>query len=400
MKKIAILGLGKMGKAILNQLIEIANEINRSFEIFVYDINQEKENELVEKFENLHFIRSYGADVFEALNKIRPDLIINSSTFTNNLYYTQIAIEVNSNYVDLGQSTWTTLKQKTFDKIAKEKKIRIVPETGLAPGTINIIGSEFIENGFENVYLYTGGLPLNKNLGGILKYAATWSIEGLIQEYTDTVVYIQNNNLQFKNGLLDEVESDIKVKFKSLEIYQKIKDFQDIEEKDGYFYVSDLEAISTSDGISLMPFNYKCSNLEYRTIRYKGHYDVIKTLYNLGFFDEYKYISSRSLKNITIEILENILPKTQEDIVFIKVIAKSGNEMREFNGIVLYDEKFTAMQKMTGYSSVISSFGVIEELDILRNDNYGVILPYVIFEPKKYMFYLSKFVKFSDFNYD
>ncbi|MEO0171664.1 MAG: saccharopine dehydrogenase C-terminal domain-containing protein [candidate division WOR-3 bacterium] len=400
MKKVVVLGLGRMGKAILNQLLQVSKETSKSLEIFIYDIDSQKEKEIIEKNENISSIRKYGDNLIEALNKLKPNLIINATTFTNNLYYTQIALEIGSNYIDLGQNTWTTLKQRTFDKLAKEKKIRIVPETGLAPGTINIIASEFLEKGFESVYLYTGGLPVNKNLGGILKYAATWSIEGLIQEYTDTVVYIENNNINFKQGLSDEIENDIKIKFRNYEIYQRIKNFQEIEEKDGYFYVSDLEAISTSDGISLMPFDYKCSNLEYKTLRYKGHYSVIKTLHNLGLFDEYKYISNKSLKSITIEILENILPRTQEDIVFMKVIAKSGNEIKEFNGIVLYDERYTAMQKMTGFGAVISALGIIELLDILKSDDYGVIMPYEIFEPKKYLSYLSKFVNFSEFNYD
>jgi saccharopine dehydrogenase-like NADP-dependent oxidoreductase len=144
-----------------------------------------------------------------------------------------------------------------------------------------------------------------------------------------------------------------------------------------------------------MPFDYPCKNLEYKTIRYKGHYDVIKMLYNLGFFDE-----ARGLRRTTIEMLEKIIPKTNEDMVLMKVIGISGNRTKEFNGIVLYDEKWTAMQKMTGYGCVISALGIIKEIDILKYENYGVFMPYEIFEGKKFLSYLTKFLKHFEFNYD
>jgi len=389
MKKIAIFGLGRMGYAILEQLNEFKN-----FEIFIYDINKSKEEEIINKFENVKSLRKLSEIIYDALSKLKPDIIINATTFYNNLYYTQLAIEVGSNYVDLGQSTWTTLKQKSYDSLAREKKILVVPETGLAPGIINIIGKLFIEEGIENVYLYTGGLPINSNLGGPLRYATTWSIEGLIQEYTDLSVSIKDSNIIFNQGLLTEIE-EIEIKFKSLEIYEKLKNFQKLDYKNGYYYISNLEAIITSDGVSLMPFDCSCKNLEYKTIRYKGHYEVIKTLYKLGFFDEV-----RGLKSTTIQMLEKIVPKTHEDMVLMKVVGTSGNKIKEFNGIVLYDDRWTAMQKMTGYGCVISALGIIKEIDILKHEKYGVFMPYEIFDGKKFLSYLFKFLKHFEFNYD
>lgn len=389
MKKIVIFGLGRMGYAILEQLNEFKN-----FDIFVYDININREEETIKKFENVKSLRKLNEIIYDALNKLKPDIIINATTFYNNLYYTQLAIEVGSNYVDLGQSTWTTLKQKSYDSLAKLKKVSVVPETGLAPGIINIIGKLFIEEGFDNVYLYTGGLPVNPNVGGPLRYATTWSIEGLIQEYTDLSVSRKDSNIIFNQGLLTDIE-EIEIKFKSLEIYEKLKNFQKLNYKNGYYYISDLEAIITSDGASLMPFDYSCRNLEYKTIRYKGHYEVIKTLFNLGFFDE-----ARGLKSTTIQMLEKIIPKTNEDMVLMKVIGNSGSTTKEFNGIILYDDKWTAMQKMTGYGCVISVLGIIKEIDVLKYESYGVFMPYEIFDGKKFLSYLKEFLKHFEFNYD
>ncbi len=389
MKKIVIFGLGRMGYAILEQLNEFKN-----FDIFVYDININREEETIKQFENVKSLRKLNEIIYDALNKLKPDIIINATTFYNNLYYTQLAIEVGSNYVDLGQSTWTTLKQKSYNSLAKSKKVIVVPETGLAPGIINIIGKLFIEEGFDNVYLYTGGLPVNPNVGGPLRYATTWSIEGLIQEYTDLSVSRKNSNIIFNQGLLTDIE-EIEIKFKSSEIYEKLKNFQKLNYKNGYYYISDLEAIITSDGASLMPFDYSCRNLEYKTIRYKGHYEVIKTLFNLGFFDEV-----RGLKSTTIQMLEKIIPKTNQDIVLMKVIGSSGNTTKEFNGIILHDDRWTAMQKMTGYGCVISVLGIIKEIDVLKYESYGVFMPYEIFDGRKFLSYLKEFLKHFEFNYD
>ncbi len=399
MKKIAILGLGKMGSSILKQIITISEEFSKDFDIFVYDINKQREDEISLQFPNVKFIRKFDESLLMALKKIRPNVIINATTFYNNLYYTKIAIEVGSNYVDLGQNTWATLNQRTNDKLAKERKIRIVPETGLAPGTINIIASQFLKEGFDSVYMYTGGLPIDSRVGGILRYGFTWSIEGLIQEYTDVVAYIEDGTLKFKQGFSSEIE-EIKIKFKDNEIYKRIVDLQKVENRGNYYYILDLEAIPTSDGASLMPFDYKCLNLEYKTIRYKGHYSAFKVLYDMGLFDEYKEVEGKNLKNLTIKILESIVPKVKEDVVYLKVIARSGKDVKEFNGIVLYDDDYTAMQKMTGFGAVISALGIIDELDVLDRDDYGVLMSYEIFDAKKYLSYLSEFVKFGEFNYE
>ncbi len=399
MKKIAILGLGKMGSSILKQIITVSEEFSKDFDIFVYDINKQREDEISLQFPNVKFIRKFDESLLMALKKIRPHVIINATTFYNNLYYTKIAIEVGSNYVDLGQNTWATLNQRTNDKLAKERKIRIVPETGLAPGTINIIASQFLKEGFDSVYMYTGGLPIDSRVGGILRYGFTWSIEGLIQEYTDVVAYIEDGTLKFKQGFSSEIE-EIKIKFKDNEIYKRIVDLQKVENRGNYYYILDLEAIPTSDGASLMPFDYKCLNLEYKTIRYKGHYSAFKVLYDMGLFDEYKEVEGKNLKNLTIKILESIVPKVKEDVVYLKVIARSGKDVKEFNGIVLYDDDYTAMQKMTGFGAVISALGIIDELDVLDRDDYGVLMSYEIFDAKKYLSYLSEFVKFGEFNYE
>ncbi len=392
MSKIAVAGLGKMGTAIVNQLKELAKDS----EIFVYDIVEEKEN-----IEGTCRLRDINPDVQEALRALKPDVLINASTFTGNEFYARLAVEYGFNYVDLGQSTWTTIKQKSFEQFAREKGVKLVVETGMAPGTINVMGAYYAERGYEEVIMYSGGLPLDDRAGGILRYALTWSIKGLIQEYTDATIVKKDGEIQFIQGLADEIEKDLYVKFTDPQIAGVIKKYQKIEEKDGEFYIRDLESLPTSDGVSLMPFHYGgVKNMGYRTLRYSGHYDVIRKLWRLGLFDSDRFLNiegrAYSFLDITSMMLDKILPRTKEDMAIMKVVASKGGITEEMHAVVLSDEKYTAMQKMTGYSTVLSALSIIGQYDIMRRDDPGIDPPYRYFNPQKYLKTLFEIIPRSE----
>ena len=59
----------------------------------------------------------------------------------------------------------------------------IVPDTGLAPGLVNSIGSYFIEqlDTVESVKLYCGVLPQHPKPP--FNYKLTFNVEGLVTEY-------------------------------------------------------------------------------------------------------------------------------------------------------------------------------------------------------------------------
>ncbi len=392
MPKIAVIGLGKMGTAIVNQLKELAKDS----EIHVYDLIEEKES-----IEGTCRLRDINPDVQEALRVLRPDVLINASTFTGNEFYARLAVEYGFNYVDLGQSTWTTVKQKSFEQFAKEKGIKLIVEAGMAPGTINVMGAYYADRGYDDVIMYSGGLPLDDRAGGILRYALTWSIKGLIQEYTDATIVKKDGRIEFIQGLADDIEKGLYVKFTSPKIAEVVKKYQQLEEKDGAYYITDLESLPTSDGVSLMPFHYESvKNMGYRTLRYSGHYDVIRKLWRLGLFDADRFLhidgKRYSFLDVTSMMLDRILPKTKEDIAIMKVVARKDNSREEMHAVVLSDEKYTAMQKMTGYSTVLSALAITGQYDILRKDEPGIDPPYRYFDPQKYLENLFQIIPLSE----
>ena len=392
MTKIAITGLGKMGTAITNQLKELAG----NSEIYVYDLLEEKEN-----IEGTYRLRDINPDVQEALRALKPDVLINASTFTGNEFYARLAVEYGFNYVDLGQSTWTTIKQKSLEPFAKEKGVKLVVEAGMAPGTINVMGAHYADRDYRDVIMYSGGLPLDDRAGGILRYALTWSIKGLIQEYTDATVVRRDGKIQFIQGLAEDIERNLYVKFSSEELAERIKKYQHIREKDGYYLIEDLESLPTSDGVSLMPFHYESvRNMGYRTLRYSGHYQVIKNLWRLGLFDKDRFLNidgrEISFLDITSMMLDKVLPKTKEDIAIMKVVARRDGEEEEMHAVVLSDERYTAMQKMTGYSVVLSALAIVGKYDILRKEEPGIDPPYRYFDPQKYLETLFEIIPDSE----
>ncbi len=392
MSRIAVVGLGKMGTAIVNQLKELAKDS----EIYVYDLVAEKEN-----IEGTYRLRDVNPEVQEALRALKPDVLINASTFTGNEFYARLAVEYGFNYVDLGQSTWTTVKQKSFEQFAKEKGIKLIVEAGMAPGTINVMGAYYADKAYEDVIMYSGGLPLDDRAGGILRYALTWSIKGLIQEYTDATIVKKDGRIEFIQGLADDIEEGLYVKFTRPEIAGVVEKYQKLEKRDGEYYITDLESLPTSDGVSLMPFHYDgVRNMGYRTLRYSGHYDVIRKLWKLGFFDGDRFLdldgNRYSFLDITSMMLDRILPKTREDIAIMKVVARKGDSQEEMHAVVLSDEKYTAMQKMTGYSTVLSALAITGQYDIFRKDEPGIDPPYRYFDPQKYLKSLFEIIPLSE----
>ena len=150
-----------------------------------------------------------------------------------------------------------------------------------------------------------------------------------------------------------------------------------------------------------MPFHYDgVRNMGYRTLRYSGHYDVIRKLWKLGFFDGDRFLdldrNRYSFLDITSMMLDRILPKTREDIAIMKVVARKGDSQEEMHAVVLSDEKYTAMQKMTGYSTVLSALAITGQYDIFRKDEPGIDPPYRYFDPQKYLKSLFEIIPLSE----
>jgi saccharopine dehydrogenase-like NADP-dependent oxidoreductase len=124
--------------------------------------------------------------------------------------------------------------------------------------------------------------PLNR-----LKYNLTWSTDGLINEYCNPCEAIVD-------GRLREVPALEEMEHFSL---------------DGI----DYEAFNTSGGLGTLAetLEGRIENLNYKTVRYPGHRDIIKTLV--------RDLRLGQRRDIMKDVLEAAIPITYQDVVLVFV---------------------------------------------------------------------------------
>lgn len=269
-KKIAVLGLGKVGSL-------VATLLSSKYEVVGMDQSISEES--------LPFASVKG-DVSDD-KSIRDflkdkDAVVSCLPYFLNIKIAAAAVELEVHYFDLTEDIPTL---HAIQKMAKGSKSVLAPQCGLAPGFIGILGaglySPFSE--IRSVKLRVGALPLHPM--GQLGYSFTWSAEGVINEYLNDAEVIHNGERKMLSSL-DDVESI---------------------NLNGRQY----EAFLTSGGLGTMceTLEGKVDTLNYKTIRYPGHRDGMKLfLYDLLMKND---------RELAKEILNNALPLVDDDIVLV-----------------------------------------------------------------------------------
>ncbi len=201
-----------------------------------------------------------------------------------NLTVAKAARECDIHYFDLTEDIHVAGEIKSM---AEGASSAYVPQCGLAPGFISIIANHLMQqfDTLDSARLRVGALPQTSSHA--LKYALTWSTDGLINEYSNPCLSIENGEL-IQHPALEGVESI---------------------QLDGIQY----EAFNTSGGVGTLSDKYhgKINTLNYKTLRYPGHVDKMKVLLN-----DLKLKNNKALLK---EILESSVPKTYQDRVIIYV---------------------------------------------------------------------------------
>ncbi len=280
--KILVAGAGKIGVSLANLLAS-----SDDYTVLLADIHIERAEKILAHHANLEMVQcdvhdhSAMSQLFQTHN---ITAVVSSLPFHCNIAIATLAKECNSHYFDLTEDVESV---REIDALAKNTMTAFVTQCGIAPGLINIIANDLIQafDQVNEVKLRCGDNPQHANTA--LKYALTWSTEGLINEYSNPCVILENSKLK-EIRPLSECEA--------LEI-------------DGSIY----EAFHTSGGIGSLPETYegKINTMNYKTIRYPGHCEKIRFL-----MQDLKLEDDR--KNLQ-HILENALPTTSEDFIIIYV---------------------------------------------------------------------------------
>jgi len=332
MKKILVLGLGKVGT-----LVGVL--LSKNFDVTGLDQKQPH-------YDFKLPFRVIESDVKDEKKLItifsKYDTIVSALPFFLNKSIAKLAFELNLHYFDLTEDIETTDYIKKLS--IKSNKV-MAPQCGLAPGLIGIVGNN-LANKFDklrDIELRVGALPRYPN--GQLAYSFTWSPEGVINEYINDAQVIQNG---------------VKKMVPSL---------------DGFEYINiegqEFEAFATSGGLGTMCDTYegKVDTLNYKTIRYPGHGKLMRFLM-------YELILKNDKSKLK-EILSNAKPPVEDDVVYVYAVVEGWKKekisrseyFKAFYPIEIQKNKWRAISWTTAASLV----AVIEMINNGKLPNKGFI---------------------------
>ena len=268
------------------------------------------------------------------------DAVISAGPFSVNKNIAGVASKEGIAYFDLTEDVETT----DFIRGLKSKSI-LMPQCGLAPGAINICAAGMMEefDSVSEVLMRVGALP--RFTTNEMSYYLSWSTNGLINEYCNEA---------------DAIYEGKAVKLMPLEGAEKI-----VIEGESF------EAFNTSGGCATMceTFEDKVENLTYKTIRYPGHLNHMKFLFN--------DLHLKKNKEILEKLFDKEVPRTKNDVIifFVKVIGLIDGVLQEKTYLrkIYGDTKYSAIQLTTasGVCSVLKMFldGKIDTNGFTKQEN-------------------------------
>lgn len=332
MNRILVLGAGKVGSLVATLLTRA-----RDYEVYLAD--KESHQALPLGVIALDAADPNSIKKFVTENSIKT--LVSCLPYYCNIPLIRLAKECELNYFDLTEDVATATEAI---KVSEDAKTVFVPQCGLAPGFVSIAAQEMMRffAKLNTVKMRVGALPLN--ISNALQYSLTWSTDGLINQYSNPCYGLKNGELIQLLPLDDREEIKI----------------------DGLTY----EAFNTSGGIGTLAETYrgKVKQLNYKTIRYPGHRDKMRFLLNDLQLSEERETLKR--------ILENVLPKTLQDVVVI-YISVTGNYAQ--NTKEIFEKNY--VKKL--YSKEID--GVLwSALQLATASSCCAVLDLVLSSPDKY----------------
>lgn len=260
------------------------------------------------------------------------DAVVNALPFYLNKTIAAACAKAGVSYFDLSEDVNTTAF--VHELAGKFPKVTFMPQCGLAPGAINIVGGS-LASSLDNVRqceMRVGALPLNAS--NQMKYYLSWSTAGLINEYCQ---------------LGEALHSGKRIATLPLDGVERIT-------IDGVEY----EAFNTSGGVATMceTFAGKVQELNYKTMRYPGHRDLMKFLL--------QDLNLAPRQDLVTQIFDQEVPLTESDVVvfYVSVVGtcdgglKQRSFIKKMRGDTIEGRKLNAIQLTTaaGIVSVLELF--------------------------------------------
>ena len=159
------------------------------------------------------------------------------------------------------------------------------------------------------------------------------------------------------NGLINEFVEPAKILRQG-----KIKEIEPLTEAEDFHMAGfePLVAFHTSGGTSTMPetFAGRVGECFEKTLRYPSHFQMIRSLYDLGFFSSKKMKLGKAEvtpRELTSQIFLDKFSSNAPDVCIMRIEAHRGAKVAAFTMVDYYDPatKLTAMMRTTAWPASI-----------------------------------------------
>ena len=292
MRRVAIVGAGKIGSTVVDLLVASGD-----YEALIVDQSEDALMTFQDRPGVYALVMAITSAEALAAQLAGAFAVVNCAPYHLTTVVAWAAKLAGAHYLDL---TEDVASSRIVRELAVDATTAFVPQCGLAPGFITIAAWDLIKHfdQLHDVRLRVGALP--RYPSNALNYNMTWSTDGVINEYCEPCEAITGGVLR-ETPALEECEAFA---------------------LDGVAY----EAFNTSGGLGTLcqTLEGKVRNLNYKTIRYPGHAAIMKALLN--------DLNLRNRRDVLKDILENAVPATLQDVVIVFVTVsgmKAGHLMQE-----------------------------------------------------------------------
>lgn len=277
-RRVAVVGLGKVGEL-------VAVLLGRAgFTVVGYDARTRSDLAFEAHALEVTDAEALRAALSGAHGEV--DAVVACLPYDLNIVVAEAAHATGTHYFDLTEDVPTTARVMELATLPGDAgPAAFVPQCGLAPGLIGIVGSSLAARFSEirSIELKVGALPQNPT--GLLGYAFNWSAEGVVNEYLNDCEVIRSGVRRMVPAMSEPERVVL----------------------DG----TELEADLTSGGLGTMCQTYegKVRRLDYKTLRYPGHFAQMRFLFDeLGLRDRRAEVGA---------MLVDAKPPVNDDLVYL-----------------------------------------------------------------------------------
>jgi lysine 6-dehydrogenase len=359
--KLLVIGAGMMGSAAAYDMAQSAQVES----VTLADMDRNRVKDVVKRINKL----SGGKKVTAAeVDASRPgkagklmrghDGVLSAVPYFYNLGLCKAAIDCKCHFADLGGNNTVVRQEYALSAKAAKRGVAIAPDCGLSPGMASVLAGELmrrIGGKADALKLYVGGLPRDPRPPFF--YQLIFSIEGLINEYVEPARVL-------KDG--------------------KIKEIEPLTEPEEFIMpgFDKLVAFHTSGGTSTLPetFKGKVGECFEKTLRYPSTFQMVRGLYDLGFFSSKKIKVGKTEiapRAITSQLFLDKLSGNEPDVTLMRIEAHNKDRIAAFTLVDHYDHEtnLTSMMRTTAWpASVVLQMmcngeiakrgGIYQEVDV------------------------------------